>query len=110
MLKAATDCLASSATIAQSYSLALEQTFTFPLRRLENLAVQAEANRLAVRGLAEALGTPDARYSDGKGPVWTDISVQRVLESSETIVLTGSRMVAPGLGSFVAAWSSRKFR
>jgi hypothetical protein len=70
---------ASSTTIAQSYSLALEQTFKFPLRRLENLAVQAEANLLAVRDLAGALGTPDARYSDGKGPVWTGVSVERVL-------------------------------
>ncbi len=42
---------ASSTTIAQSYSLALEQTFKFPLRRLADLAVQAEVNRLAVSWL-----------------------------------------------------------
>lgn len=71
---------ASSTTIAQSYSLALEQTFKFPLRRLENLAVQAEANRLAVRDLAARLGAPDAQHTDGKGPVWTGVSVDRVLE------------------------------
>lgn len=71
---------ASSTTISQSYSLALEQTFKFPLRRLENLAVQAEANRLAVRDLATRLGASDPQYTDGKGPVWTGVSVDRVLE------------------------------
>jgi hypothetical protein len=71
---------ASSTTIAQSYSLTLEQTFKFPLRRLENLAVQAETNRLAVRDLAARLGAPDAQHTDGKGPVWKGVSVERVLE------------------------------
>jgi hypothetical protein len=71
---------ASSTTIAQSYSLALEQRFKFPLRRLESLAVQAEANRLAVRDLAARLGAPDAHHTDGKGPVWTGVPVERVLE------------------------------
>ena len=60
--------------------MALEQTFKFPLRRLENLALQAEANRLEVRSLAARLGTADPRCSDGKGPVWTGIDVERVLE------------------------------
>lgn len=70
---------ASSTTITQSYSLALEQTFKFPLRRLENLSVLAEVNRLAVRNLAGALGMPDPRYSDGKGPVWANVSAECVL-------------------------------
>lgn len=71
---------ASTTTISQSYSLALEQTFKFPLRRLEDLSVQAEANRLAVRDLATRLGAPDTQQSDGKGPVWTGVSADRVLE------------------------------
>lgn len=71
---------ASSTTIAQSYSMALEQTFKFPLRRLENLALQAEANRLEVRSLVARLGAADPRCSDGKGPVWTGVDVERVLE------------------------------
>lgn len=71
---------ASSTTIAPSYSLGLEQTFKFPLRRLEDLAVQAEANRLAVRDLAARLGAPDTRQTDNKGPVWTGVSVEDVLQ------------------------------
>jgi Z1 domain len=71
---------ASSTTIAQSYSMALEQTFKFPLRRLEDLAVQAEANRLEVRELLARLGTENRRPPDGKGPVWTGVDVDRVLE------------------------------
>jgi hypothetical protein len=69
---------ASSTTIAQSYSMALEQTFKFPLRRLENLALQAEANRQEVRSLVARLGTPNCM--DGKGPVWAGVDVERVLE------------------------------
>src|SRR5258708_37424630 len=38
---------ASSTTIAQSYSFALEQTFKFPLRPPNDLAAQAEENKLA---------------------------------------------------------------
>lgn len=71
---------ASSTTIAQSYSMALEQTFKFPLRRLENLAVQAEANRLAVRDLVSRMGTVDTMRTDAKGPVWTGVPVDSVLE------------------------------
>jgi len=71
---------ASSTTIAQSYSLALEQNFKFPLRRLEDLAVQAEANRLEVRDLVSRLGTADPQCSDDKGPVWTSVDADRVLE------------------------------
>jgi hypothetical protein len=70
---------ASTTTISQSYSLSLEQTFKFPLRRLEDLSVQAEANRLAVREFAPRLGTPNAQQ-DGKGPVWMGVSADRVLE------------------------------
>lgn len=71
---------ASSTTIAQSYALSLEQTFKFPLRRLEDLAIQAEANRIAVRDLVAQLDEPDARHTDGRGPVWTGIPVEHVLQ------------------------------
>lgn len=69
----------SSTTIAQSYSLALEQTFKFPLRRPEELAVQSEANRLAVCDLVTQLGTVNPELTEGRGPVWTNISSERVL-------------------------------
>lgn len=70
---------ASATTIAQSYSLALEQTFKFPLRRPEDLAVQAEANRIAVLDLVACLGAPDNLHTDRKGPVWTGVGAERVL-------------------------------
>jgi hypothetical protein len=71
---------ASSTTISQSYALALEQTFRFPLRRLEDLAVQAEANRQNVRELVSKLGAPDPVYTQGRCPVWTGVEAARVLE------------------------------
>jgi len=71
---------ATSTTIASSYALGLEQTFKFPLRRLEDLAVQAEANRFSVRDLVVKLGAQDAAHTDANGPVWTDVSPERVLE------------------------------
>jgi len=70
----------SSVTLSQSYSLALEQTFKFPLHRLESLAVQAERNLIAVKDLISRLGASDATYSDDKGPVWTGISPMEILE------------------------------
>ena len=69
---------ASSTTIASSYSMGLEQTFKFPLRRLEDLSTQAEANRLSVCNLVRALGGPSA--TDPKGPVWAGVTNERVLE------------------------------
>jgi hypothetical protein len=72
---------AASTTIAQSYSLSLEQTFKFPLRNLDDLAVQAEANRLAVRDFVEVLGPTDAPSRDSeKGPVWTGVSPETVIQ------------------------------
>ena len=67
---------ASSTTIAQSYSMALEQTFKFPLRRLDNLALQAEANRLEVRSLVGRLGllirvVPMAKGQYGRAWMWS---------------------------------------
>lgn len=69
---------ASSTTTSASYSLSLQQTFRFPLRDLENLAVQAEANRLAVRELLPSLGAP-SNLTDSKGPIWTGVPVDRIL-------------------------------
>jgi hypothetical protein len=70
---------ASSTTISQSYSGSLEQTFKFPLRRLEDLAAQAEANRIAVQTFVERLGVNDASHTDSKGPVWTEVTADQVL-------------------------------
>lgn len=69
----------STTTIAQTYALNLEQTFKFPLRRLDDLAVQCEANRLAVIGFLRKLGNPNPNLSDVKGPVWSGVAPRRVL-------------------------------
>lgn len=70
---------ASTTVISQSYSGALEQTFKFPLRRLDDLAVQAEANRIAVREFVAGLGLPDDTLTDAKGPVWTGVHPGKIL-------------------------------
>ncbi len=68
---------ASATTISQSYSEQLEQTFKFPLRRPDDLAVQAEENLLTVREFLGALGTP--RW-ENKGPVWSGVSSYAILD------------------------------
>ena len=70
---------ASTTTIAQSYSQSLEQTFKFPLRRPEDLAVQAEQNLLVAKDFVRDLGPFDSKSTDAKGPVWTGVDVDTVL-------------------------------
>jgi hypothetical protein len=67
---------ATSTTISQSYALSLEQTFKFPLTRPDDLAVQSEANRLAVKEFLSSLG--QAASSDNKGPIWMGIAPDAV--------------------------------
>jgi Z1 domain len=67
----------SATTIAQSYSLALEQTFKFPLRRPDDLSVLAEENLQATRAFLSGLGAP--RWDD-KGPVWSDVPPAAIVE------------------------------
>ncbi len=69
---------ASLTTIAQSYSLACEQTFKFPLSRPNDLADQAEANRIAVRTFLGGLKEP-SRTRD-KGPIWSGVTAAAVIE------------------------------
>lgn len=70
---------ASSTIVAQSYSLAIEQTFKFPLNRPRELFAEAQANLALVRRFLSGLGAPGDEESDRKGPVWTDVKVQDVL-------------------------------
>lgn len=67
---------ASETTIAQSYSGQLEQTFKFPLRRLDDLAVLAEENLQATRAFLSTLGEAD--WTE-KGPVWTGRSADEIV-------------------------------
>jgi hypothetical protein len=68
---------ATSTTIAQSYSLSLEQTFKFPLSRPEDLAVQSESNRLAVIDFLRTLGPSSG---DQSRPVWSGVSAAAVIQ------------------------------
>ncbi len=83
----------SATTISQSYSFSLEQTFKFPLRRLDDLAIHAEQNRLAVRQLIANRGSADV--SDPKGPFWRDVPSEAVLQFLRTYRVDGeSRSVS----------------
>ncbi len=63
--------------ISQSYSGKIEQTFKFPLDRLDELSAQADINHTAVTGFLSKIGTP---VWDKKGPVWSDVNEKQVLE------------------------------
>jgi hypothetical protein len=70
---------ASITTLARSYALTLQQTFKFPLSRPEDLAVQAEANLQAVRGLARALEPFGNSMVSDSGPAWNEVPAEIVL-------------------------------
>ena len=71
---------ASNTIISQSYALTVVQTFKFPLRQPNLLATQCDQNLAAVRRFTAQLGTANAKHSDKKGPVWTGISAERILQ------------------------------
>lgn len=89
----------SSTTIAQSYSLSLEQTVKFPLGRLDDLAVQAEANRIAVRDLVVRMGAADAALSDTHGPIWSAVAPDFILDFLRAYRVDdgGARSISPAL-------------
>jgi hypothetical protein len=70
---------AAANTIAQSYSLGLEQTFKFPLNRPADLRAQADENLQAVRTFLAGLPQPPD-WSDSKGPVWVGVSADAILD------------------------------
>ena len=68
---------ASETTISLSYSGQVEQTFMFPLNRLDDLSYQAEANLTAVKDLLSSLREPDIGT---KGPIWSNVSTEHILD------------------------------
>lgn len=70
----------TNTTISQSYSRSIEQTFKFPLRRLDDLAVLADENLVAVRAFLTNLGRAEWGNT---GPVWSNIPVRLVLQFLE---------------------------
>jgi hypothetical protein len=87
----------SATTIAQSYSPSLEQTVRFPLARLDDLALQAEADRIAVRDLIGRMGPADAVLSDAHGPVWNAVAPNLVLDFLRAYRVDegGARSISP---------------
>jgi hypothetical protein len=70
---------AASTIISQSYSFSLEQTFKFPLRRLDDLAVLAEENVHSVRTFLAGLPAQESPWPSSKGQVWTGVSPDLIL-------------------------------
>jgi len=66
----------TTTTISQSYSLTLQQTFKFPLRRPADLAAQADNNLAATRGFLSGLGPA---LWDSNRPSWSGVGYQLVL-------------------------------
>jgi hypothetical protein len=63
--------------ISQSYSGQLEQTFKFPLDNIDDLSIQSEANRLAVKKFLSRIDKP---HWEDNGPVWSNVAADKVLD------------------------------
>jgi hypothetical protein len=89
-----------STMISQSYSGALEQTFKFPLRSEERLALLCEKNRLVSGDFLKRL--KGATEITDFGPLWADVS------ASEVVLFLRSFYVDPEVGGLspelMAAW------
>lgn len=67
----------SSIQISQSYSGALEQTFKFPLKRPERLALLCERNRQTASSFLSKLSAPTDRTPFG--PLWTGVPASDIV-------------------------------
>ncbi len=90
----------TSTLISQSYSGALEQTFKFPLKSEDRLALLCEKNRLAAQGFLKRLQAVSKITTFG--PLWTDV------DASEVVRFLRSFYVDPEVGGLspelMAAW------
>lgn len=90
----------ASTLISQSYSGALEQTFKFPLKNEERLALLCEKNRLAAQAFLKRINGPS--QITGFGPLWADVS------AAEIVGFLKSFYVDPDVGGLspelMAAW------
>jgi len=73
---------ATATTISSNYSSHLEQTFKFPLRRLDDLALLAEENIQAARTFFGILGLPTDWTN--KGPVWLGRTSDEIIQFLRT--------------------------
>jgi len=70
----------SITNVSESYALQLEQTFRFPIKDVNRLALMCERNRLLAQDLIGKLGTAYRWKSKGYAPVWSDVSAGHVVE------------------------------
>ncbi len=91
---------ATSIHISQSYSGSLEQTFKFPLKDEERLALLCERNRLAAQNLLKCLG--HTVESTKFGPLWSDVKASDVVAFLRSFdVVHEASGLSPEL---IAAW------
>lgn len=90
----------TSTLISQSYSGSLEQTFKFPLKDEDRLALLCERNRLAAQDLIKRLGPKSE--STKFGPLWADVNASDVVTFLKAFDVSPE---ASGLSpELIAAW------
>jgi hypothetical protein len=65
--------------VSESYALQLEQTFRFPIKDLERLALMCERNRLLAQDFLKKLGAPVRQKPREFAPMWLDVSPEHVI-------------------------------
>jgi hypothetical protein len=70
----------SITNVSESYALQLEQTFRFPVKDSNRLALMCERNRLLAQDLVRKLGSPARQKPREYAPGWTDVSAAHVVE------------------------------
>lgn len=65
---------------SESYGLQLEQTFRFPLKDLERMALLCERNRLLTQEFISTLGIPTHLEKRDFVPFWTDIGAEKIID------------------------------
>jgi hypothetical protein len=94
----------SSTQISQSYSGSLEQTFKFPLRDEERLALLCERNRITTHDFLARLGFSAERTRFG--PLWCDVTAASVVAYLRAFdVVPEASGLSPEL---IAAWIERQ--
>lgn len=66
--------------VSESYALQLEQTFRFPVKDLERLALMCERNRLLAIELVKNLGEPVRQKPREYAPMWANVSAAHIVQ------------------------------
>lgn len=94
----------ASTQITQSYSGSLEQTFKFPLRNPDRLALLCERNRQLVGAFLGNLPQPSSRTQFG--PVWSNVGSDKITRFLRAFDIdTDASGISPEL---ISAWIERQ--